>query len=255
MMNKADFQIFLNKVPVLRSKRYILFTILYILSLITILVLFFLLDTIYWFMPILTQLILAIIVTVIAYLHFKYVNRYREKYGELAYQYYFFHFMLPYLVTWYALFFHPLFINGSPLLPFEVAVFIAILFLLVFILVSIHIERSGFKTIIHGMDIYTVFPEEATIVRGEIYGYIRHPLYLSLTCGCFAMAFFANNLIAITASVLQLLPSIIVGKLEDNELIKRLGEDHVKYIEKTSLIFPLKKPIKFLKLLFLFKAW
>jgi protein-S-isoprenylcysteine O-methyltransferase Ste14 len=200
-------------------------------------------------MPIITQLIVTLIVTLIAYLHFKYSKRYRSKYGDLAYQYYFFHFILPYLITWYALFFHPLFIQGSPLLPFEVSFIIGLLFLVLFILVSIHIERAGFKTITHGMDIYTIFPEEATIVRGEIYGYIRHPLYLSLTCGCFAMAFFANNFVSFIVAILQLIPCFVVGKLEDNELINRTGKEHKKYIQETSLLFPLKTPIKFLKLL------
>ncbi|MFX1537623.1 MAG: hypothetical protein ACFFDI_25785 [Promethearchaeota archaeon] len=69
-------------------------------------------------MSLVTQLIVALIVTLIAYLHFKTVDKYRRKYGERAYQYYFYHFMLPYLVTWYALVFHPLFISGPALLPF-----------------------------------------------------------------------------------------------------------------------------------------
>ena len=35
----------------------------------------------------------------------------------------------------------------------------------------------------HGMDLYTIFPEETKIVRGKIYGYIRHPLYFTLFFG------------------------------------------------------------------------
>ncbi|MFX0064470.1 MAG: methyltransferase family protein [Candidatus Hermodarchaeota archaeon] len=255
MKNKKDFQIFLDKVPALRTGWKIVLTIVYLLGLIvSVLLFFYFIDPLRWYMPLVTQLIMALIVTLIAYVHFKIVNKYRRKYGKLAYQSYFYHFMLPYLVAWYALVFHPLFISGPALLPFFVAIIIAIIFFVITILVSIHIERAGFKTITHGMDLYTVFPEEATIVRGEIYAYVRHPLYLSLTCACISLAFVANNLIAIIASLLQIIPCIIAGKLEDKELIERSGEEHVTYIQNTALLFPFRKVIGFLKLLFFFKS-
>jgi protein-S-isoprenylcysteine O-methyltransferase Ste14 len=122
-----------------------------------------------------------------------------------------------------------------------------------FILIAIHIERAGFKMITHGMDLYTVFPEETTIVRGEIYGFIRHPLYLSLTCGCLALGFFANNLIAILAAIIQLIPCIFVAKMEDNELIERDGDAHRDYIASTAMLFPFKRIFGFFKLLVFFK--
>ena len=196
---------------------------------------------------------MAIIVSVISYIHLKKANNFREKYDSLAYQHFFYRLMIPYLVTWYACFFHPLFISGLPLLPFWISIVICVIFIIMFAITEIHIERAGFMTITHGMDIYTIFPEEATIVRGEIYSFIRHPLYFSLTCGCFGLAFFKNNLIAIIAAFLQLIPCIISGILEDNELIKRTGEEHKEYIKNTSLLFPFRKPFKFLKLLFFFK--
>lgn len=255
MFNKQDTQIFLEKVPALRSPWKVILTITYTFILILICILFFgLIDSLAWYAPIVSQLVMAFIVSVISYLHFKLVDRYRDKYKELAYQYYFYHLMLPYLVAWYALFFHPFFIPGDSLMPFPVALALAFLFGVLFLLTTFHIERAGFKTITHGMDIYTVFPEEGTIVRGEIYGYVRHPLYLSLTLGCFALAFIANNLVAIVTAVLQLIPCVIAGKLEDNELIERTGEEHGNYIQKTSLLFPFRRIISFFKLLFLLKS-
>jgi len=239
----------------LRTGWKALLTVLYLLSLIVISILFFYyFDPLAWYMPLMTQLIISLIVSLIAYLHFKTVNGYRRKHGELAYQYYFYHFMIPYLVMWYAIFFHPLFISGPVLLPFWAGLIIGLILFVIMILISVHIEKAGFKMITHGMDIYTVFPEETRIVRGEIYGFIRHPLYLSLTFGCLALAFVANNLIAIIASILQIIPCIIAGKLEDKELIGRSGEEHEKYIQKTALLFPLRKPFKFFKLLFFFKS-
>ncbi len=248
---KEEYQIFLNKVPALRSIGKVILTIIYILSLIALSILYFYyLNPIMWFMPITTQSLMAIIVIIIAYLHFKKTENYRKNYGDLAYQVYFYHFIIPLLISWYALFFHPLFISGKPLLPFLISICIAIFFFIIFILVSIHIERAGFKMVTHGMDLYTVFPEETTIIRGEIYGFIRHPLYLSLTCGCFGVAFIANNLMAIMAAIIQIIPCIFVAKMEDRELIERDGDPHRDYINSTKILFPYKRILGFFKLLF-----
>jgi len=196
---------------------------------------------------------MSIIVVFIGYFHIKRAKHYRDKYGDLAYQKYFYRYMIPYLIIWYAVFFHPLFITGPILFPFWIALIPAIIFFIMFILVTIHIERAGFKTITHGMDIYTIFPEEATVVRGEIYAYIRHPLYLSLALGCFGLSFIANNYIALISAIIQLIPCIIVGKIEDKELIKRDGDKHLDYIQSTALLFPFTRIFGFLKLLFFFK--
>ena len=251
---KEEYQIFLNKVPALRSFGKVILTIIYILNLITLSILYFYyIDPIMWFMPIATQLLMTVIVIVIAYLHLKKAEPYRKKYGDLAYQVYFYRYKIPLLVSWYALFFHPLFISGNPLFPFLISICIAVFFFIIFILVSIHIERAGFKMITHGMDLYSVFPEETTIVRGEIYGFIRHPLYLSLTCGCFALAFIANNLMAIMAAIIQIIPCFFVAKMEDKELIERDGDAHRDYINSTEILFPFKRILGFFKLLFFFK--
>jgi protein-S-isoprenylcysteine O-methyltransferase Ste14 len=214
---------------------------------------FYFLNQIAWFMPIFTQLIMSLIVVLIGYIHTKRAKYYRETYGDLAYQKYFYRYIIPLLVTWYAVFFHPFFILGRNLLPIWIALILGALFFIMFVLVSIHIEKAGFSVITHGMDLYSIFPEEAPVVRGEIYGYVRHPLYLSLTFGCFALAFIANNYIALILAFIQLIPCIVMGKVEDTELINREGKDHREYIQSTAMLFPFKRILGFLRLLFFFK--
>lgn len=124
-----------------------------------------------------------------------------------------------------------------------------VVLLVVTVLTSIHVERAGFYNITHGMDIYTVFPEEATVVHGNIYGYIRHPLYFALVGGSIGLAFFSNNAVALAVAVLQLIPALAAGYMEDRELIEREGEDHKEYIQKTSALIPANRFWSFLKLL------
>jgi protein-S-isoprenylcysteine O-methyltransferase Ste14 len=196
---------------------------------------------------------MCLVVTAISFVHFALARTYREKYGPMAYRYFFYHLMIPYLVTWYACFFHPLFVAGPRLLPPWLAISLGGLFLVLFLLTDLQIERAGFHTVTHGMDLYTIFPEEATVVRGEIYGYVRHPLYLALMCGTIALAFFRNNGTALLVSLLLLIPSLAAGYMEDRELIERTGKEHSEYIRNTPALVPVKQLPGFLKLLISFE--
>jgi hypothetical protein len=250
MFDEEAIRNFLEKVPDLKNPWKVLLTLGYVLLLSLACVAFFFLDRLAWYVPLLTQFAMAGATTVISLVHFKVVDRYRGRYGPMAYRHFFYHLMLPYLVTWYACFFHPLFIPGRALLPAWLAIGLAAGFLLMFMLINTHIERAGFHMVTHGMDVYTVFPEEATLVYGKIYGFIRHPLYLSLTCGCIGLALLRNNGIALLASLLQLLPALVVGAWEDRELIARVGEEHQAYIRRTAALLPVRRLGAFLKLVF-----
>jgi protein-S-isoprenylcysteine O-methyltransferase Ste14 len=251
MFDKDSIDIFLNKVPDLRNPLKAFLTVVYVFFVALMCIIFFrTLNSLGLIAPIISQFVMALVVLIIAYLHFIKAPEYRVQYGALAYRFYFYRYMIPYLVTWYACFFHPLFVDGPKLLPNWLAITLGVLFLVLMFLTSIHIERAGFHTLTHGMDIYSVYPEEATVVRGEIYGYIRHPLYFALLCGGIGLAFFSNNWVALIVALLQLIPALGVGYMEDRELTLGEGERHRAYIKATSALLPFKNPVGFLNLLF-----
>jgi protein-S-isoprenylcysteine O-methyltransferase Ste14 len=251
MFDKRELEIFISKVPDLKNPGKVILLVIYLLTLIALCSLFFIyVDRLTWYASILSQLAMALIVTAIGYRHFRVIDGYRKRYGPIAYQPYLYRLMLPYLVTWYACFFHPLFVSGSPLLPPWLAIGLGALFLLLMLLASLHIERAGFHMVTHGMDLYTMFPEEGTVVYGKIYGYIRHPLYFALTCGCIALGLFRNNWIALAVSLMHLIPALAVGMMEDRELISRKGSEHAVYIQSTAGLLPLRRIGGFLRLLF-----
>jgi protein-S-isoprenylcysteine O-methyltransferase Ste14 len=250
MFDKKLIEIFLQKVPDLRNPWKTIMTVGYLLILgVACGLFFYYIDRLAPYAAILSQLVMALVVWFIGYMHFKKAVEYREKYGGMAYRYLFYRWMIPYLVTWYACFFHPLFVDGTTLLPPWLAMPMGVLLLVVTVLANIHIERAGFFNVTHGMDIYTVFPEEATIVHGKIYGYIRHPLYFSLMCGSIGLALFRNNAVALVVALLQLIPALAIGYMEDKELIAREGDVHRKYIQDTSALIPINRFGGFLRLL------
>jgi protein-S-isoprenylcysteine O-methyltransferase Ste14 len=250
MFDKESLQIFLSKVPDLKSPWRVVLTVLYVLVVAYLCGAFFsYVNGLAPYAPLISQFVMAMIVVAIGYVHIKAAGAYREKYGALAYRPYFYHLMIPYLVTWYACFFHPLFVSGPPLLPWWLAILLGVVFLMLFALPAVQIERAGFHMVTHGMDVYTVFPEETTLVHGEIYGYVRHPLYLSLLCGSIALAFFRNNGLALLVALLQLIPALAVGTMEDRELIQRAGDEHREYIKNTPALVPVRRLGEFLRFL------
>jgi protein-S-isoprenylcysteine O-methyltransferase Ste14 len=257
MFDRETIEIFLSKVPDLRIPWRAALTVLYTLVwAVACGAFFYLVDGLGTYGPLISQAIMCLVVTAISAIHFARASAYRIKYGAMAYRYFFYHLMIPYLVTWYACFFHPLFVSGSlfvggpRLLPPWLAILLGLTFLVLFFLTSLQIERAGFHSITHGMDLYTIFPEEATVVRGEIYGYVRHPLYLSLMCGTLALAFLRNNGMALLVALLLLIPSLAAGYMEDRELIERSGQEHKEYVRNTPALIPVRRLGGFLKLLF-----
>lgn len=207
-------------------------------------------DSYAWYAPLVSQFILAVVCTGFAYAHMKNAQKYREKYGEHAYRYFFFHYIVPIFALWYAMSFHPLLVGGQPLLPLWIAVVIGVFFLLFRPLTVMHITKAGFDSIGHGFGIYTVYPEEGPHVSSEIYSYIRHPMYLGSLCAALGFAFLRNNVIALLTALIFWIPALIETRLEDNELIKRYGEEHRKYIQSTGALFPRKNVTGFFRLLF-----
>ncbi len=250
MSNKKDTDYFLSKVPALKNPISAIATFLYIaLLFLMAMIFFYFMDKLIWFAPLINQLIMVIVTVVIGYLHIKTSNAYRKKYKELAYQYHFYHIMIPYLVAWYACFFHPLFIKGEALMPYWISIPLGILCIVITVLTNIHIERAGFKNITHGMDIFSIYPEETSAVHGEIYSYIRHPLYFSLIVGALGLSLFMNNWMSVSVALFIILPSLIIGRIEDNELLKRYGNQHKQYIKNTAMLFPIRKLIQYFRLL------
>jgi len=254
MFDREAIEVFLEKVPDLRNPWGVVLTVLYALACAAACgAFFYFVDRLAPYGPLISQTVMCLVVTAISIIHFVRASAYRERYGAMAYRYFFYHLMIPYLVTWYAGFFHPLFVSGPRLLPPWLAISLGVLFLVLTALTSLHIERAGFHTVTHGMDVYTIFPEETTVVRGEIYGYVRHPLYLSLMCGTLALAFLRNNGLALLVALLLLIPSLVAGYMEDRELIERAGEEHREYIRNTPALVPVRRLGGFLKMMISFE--
>lgn len=248
---KKGYQLLQEKVPEFGSPpKAVGIAVVWVLLFLAFIVFFLWFDRLVWYGALLSQLVTALICTLLSYAHIKNASRYREKYEQLAYRLFFFRFIMPIFATWYACLIHPLFVGGPGLLPFWLAIVLGCLLFSVRPLTAWHVHRSGFDNVGHGLGIYTVFPEEGTQISSEIYSYIRHPIYLGSFCAALAFAFFRNNLLALFTALIFLIPVVMEVRFEDQEMAERFGERHREYIANTGAVLPRKNIRKFLGILF-----
>jgi protein-S-isoprenylcysteine O-methyltransferase Ste14 len=208
-------------------------------------------DRLLWYGIFISQSIASLIASVFIYCFTTMANKYKKKYEELAYRYFFFHIVLLMLITGNAGIFHVLIVEGPALLPLWLSIPFGIFFILMRFLFEWHLRNSGFNEIGHGLGIYMLFPEDGTQVKSEIYSFIRHPMYAGDFCLSIGFAFLRNNLFAFLIALIAFIPFVVAMKFEDKELIKRFGETHKQYIKETGAIVPkFGKFGKFLKFLF-----
>ena len=250
MTQKSGFDLLKEKVPEFRSPlKAGGIIVMGFLIFLGIMLFFWWVDNLVWYGVLISQSIVALVCSVFSYSFARSVEKYRNKYGERAYRYYFFHFVILLLVTGNACLFHPIMVKGPALLPCTLAVGIGIFFIFVRFLFEWHIRRSGFDEIGHGLGIYMVFPEEGRRINTGIYTYIRHPMHAGDFCLALGLALLRNNVLAILAALISFIPFIVETRLEDTELVKRFGEEHKEYIESTGAFFP-HNIGKFLRFLF-----
>ncbi|MFX1358661.1 MAG: methyltransferase family protein [Promethearchaeota archaeon] len=208
-------------------------------------------DNLLWYGMFISQSIFSLITSVFIYRFTTMAEKYKNKYGELAYRYFFFHIVILMLIMGNAGIFHVLVVGGATLLPLWIAIILGTFFIFMRFLFEWRLHNSGFEEVGHGLGIYMLFPEEGTQVKSDIYSFIRHPMYAGDLCLAFGLAFLRNTLFAFPIALIAFIPFIVAMKWEDKELIKRFGEEHKQYIQETGAIIPKFKKIgKFLKFLF-----
>lgn len=252
MEQKKGFDLLKEKVPEFRNPlKTMIIVIIGLLIFLGIMIFFWWFDGLLWYGVFISQSIFTLIASIFIYRFTTMTDKYKKKYGELAYRYFFFHNVILMLITGNAGIFHVLLVGGAALLPLWLAIVFGIFFIFMRFLFEWHLRNSGFNEVGHGLGIYMLFPEEGYQVKSDVYSFIRHPMYAGDLCLALGLAFLKNNLFAFLIALIAFIPFVVAMKCEDKELIKRFGEKHKQYIKETGAIIPKFKKIgKYLKFLF-----
>lgn len=82
------------------------------------------------------------------------------------------------------------------------------------------------------------FENTSVLVKTGIYGYIRHPLYLSVFLLGTGVMLKDPSFLQIILAVINLVAVYLTAKIEEKEMIARFGRDYIEYIQETKMFLP-----------------
>lgn len=171
-------------------------------------------------------------------------RRFRQKYGDKAYQQLAIRFFIPAGILMVNGIVRSIWVLGEPLdfLPLRL-----VLGLYAFSM-GILLEMKGIHAL--GADraafVYTVFPEKGTQVESALYQFLRHPLYAAMTHMSFGLALFAGTWEGLLCSLIFGLKLLVWSKIEEKELVERFGEGYLNYRKRVPAFVPKLRSIHLL---------
>lgn len=256
MTEESGIDIFLKYVPALTIKYKAICTYSYQFAIFIIVMILF-----WWISSSLLTgaLIWQFIIASLAIFPFAYITKnsekiriqYRKKYGELAYQHLYYRYLIYAVPLGAASLYFPILLKTDYFLPAIISLppsfmtnnlfpfFSAIPISIFIIIIGILIRRpSGGFDLDTDSYIYLIFPEKSKKIESGIYKYVRHPRYLGRGFIVIGLGILANNLIAVGVSLIHFLSYLLLIKIEDKELLKRLGEDFQTHQKEVPALFP-----------------
>ena len=82
------------------------------------------------------------------------------------------------------------------------------------------------------------FENTSQLVRKGLYGYIRHPLYLSLFVLGTGVVMKRPDFVTMSLGLINLLAVYITARIEEQEMIKKFGDEYRQYMTDTKMFLP-----------------
>ncbi len=247
------------------------FYISHILILIVILFFLWKVSSYIWYGALIGQSI----ITILAILPVMYVTKksyiirreFKKKYGELAFRHLYYRYIFITQIPTFISFYFPILLKTDYFLPQIISlsehymtdtilpIYIALPLCLLLIIIGflIRIPSGGFNVDVESY-IYLIYPEKSKMIDDGLYRFIRHPRYMSRVFIALGFGIFANNGIAICASIIHFIPFLLLIKIEDDELAQRFGERFKEYRRSVPALIPhLHDLRKFVKAVFRLK--
>ena len=184
-------------------------------------------------------------------------ERYLARYGDRAYQQFFYRYVVPVFAPCTIPFLMILSVGNSqfvpPLYPYEHVLYHTLspwwFFVPVGVLLLAFSVWAMRKSINGGFDrdtelfLYIIHPEKSFPVQGGMYQYVRHAHYAEGIWMGIGAAFLAQNWMGFLMAVLFVLPYYGIARAEDKELIRRYGASFEMYIKSKPMFFPRPKDL------------
>jgi protein-S-isoprenylcysteine O-methyltransferase Ste14 len=184
-------------------------------------------------------------------------ERYRAKYGDRAYQRFFYRYVVPVIGPCTIGFLVILAVENSSFLPafypydhvlYQTLspwwVFVPIgIILLVFSVLAMRKSINGGFDRDTELFLYIIHPEKSFPIQGGMYQYVRHAHYAEGIWMGIAMAFLAQNWMGFIMAFMLFLELYAIARVEDKELIRRYGPSFETYTKSKPMFFPRLKDL------------
>jgi protein-S-isoprenylcysteine O-methyltransferase Ste14 len=184
-------------------------------------------------------------------------ERYLARYGDRAYQQFFYRYVVPVASPCTIAFLMILAVGNSqfisPLYPYEHVLYRTLSPWWVFVPVGVLLLTFSVwamrKSINGGFDrdtelfLYIIHPEKSFPVQGGMYQYVRHAHYAEGIWMGIGAAFLAQDWMGFLIAFLFVLPYYGIARAEDRELIRRYGASFETYVRSKPMFFPRLKDL------------
>jgi protein-S-isoprenylcysteine O-methyltransferase Ste14 len=182
-------------------------------------------------------------------------ERYRTKYGDRAYQQFFYRYVVPVFAPCTVGFLMILAVENNRFLPalypyghvlYQTLspwwIFVpAGIVLLVFSLLALRKSINGGFDRDTELFLYIIHPEKSFPIQGGMYQYVRHAHYAEGIWMGIALAFLAQNWMGFIMASMVFLECYGIARAEDEELIRRYGASFETYVRSKPMFFPTLK--------------
>jgi len=107
-----------------------------------------------------------------------------------------------------------------------------------FLILSAYVVIAGFLLLKSKGRPSANFENTSLLVRSGIYGYIRHPLYLSLFLLGSGIMFKDPKPVQLCLGFINLLSIWVTAKIEESEMISKFGDQYRDYMKDTKMFIP-----------------
>jgi protein-S-isoprenylcysteine O-methyltransferase Ste14 len=184
-------------------------------------------------------------------------EHYRTKYGDRAYQQFFYRYVVPVFAPCTVGFLMILAVENNRFLPalypygqvlYQMLspwwIFVPVgIVLLTFSLLALRKSINGGFDTDTELFLYIIYPEKSFPLQGGMYQYVRHAHYTEGIWMAIALAFLAQNWMGFIIATMVFLECYGIARAEDKELIRRYGASFETYVRSKPMFFPRLKDL------------
>jgi protein-S-isoprenylcysteine O-methyltransferase Ste14 len=108
----------------------------------------------------------------------------------------------------------------------------------VLLIVSLYVVITGYLLLKRKGKPDSNFENTSLLVKSGIYGYIRHPLYLSVFLLGTGVMLKNPGSLQLLLGAINLIAVYFTARIEENEMIAKFGDAYREYMKETKMFIP-----------------